>query len=789
MDTLDQQILEALEWPQLLSHLAGFAQTPAGAELLKNLPLGLDEAAVRDSLARVQEARALLEEAGTPDLSRGSPLETELGRARRGAVLEGTELYAVLESERTAAALSGLVLEEPSLCPLLAGEAEKIRTSQDFIDRLSVSIGAKGELLDTASPQLAALRRDRVSYAESIRGRLENLLHSRKLEPLIQDDFFTLREDRYVIPLKAGAQGQIKGIIHATSSTGATVFLEPEEVVESNNRLKMIDRDLAEEETRVRRELSDLVRERSESITANARIVLSFDILFAKARLAELLEAAVPELPGDRSLHLESLRHPLLVLSGFKVVANNLSVPAGCRALIVSGPNGGGKTVLLKALGLSVLLLKAGLPIPAAEGSKLPLFDKVFADIGDPQSLTEHLSSFTGHVRRVGKILEGAGKKSLVLLDEVMTGTAPEEGAVLARALIEYLSARVALVAVSTHYEEVKALAYGEGEGLGLSMGFDPVKRRPSYRAEPGTPSRSMAFEAARDGGFPADVIERAHALLSPDRRAAVVLLEKLDEERRALEELRRKAQEEFEETHLERKRYEVELAKIRERDRKALSAEAETLRQELSKARAILRTARREARAAPGLETAREVSRAIESAEKAVRQAGGIVEQPAEGSPVDWSKAKSGDAVLLEGSPIRAVLVELPDARGRVVISSGTGTLKVEKDRLRLPAPLPKKEKAIETGGYRVESKGAPPSSTLDLRGKREDEALSEVELFLDRASLAQLQQVIIIHGHGTGVLKKSIRKHLDESDYVASWRPGEPGEGGDGATVVKLG
>lgn len=783
--------LNSLEWPELLEHLAALARTESGKQAAHDLPFNLSAEAIRSSLERISEARYLLSEGHLPDLAGLTELTGELNRARRGATLSGEELWRVLEIESVTHDLQQAVSELAPEIPVLAAEIEALATDADFLRRLSRSVGAEGEILDTASPTISALRRDVRARAEGIRKRLEEVLDSEKFRPFLQDTFFTLRENRYVVPLKMGAQAQIDGIVHDTSNTEKTVFVEPREVVEANNKLKMAERELSAEEDRIRAELTALVRERSDWIEANARYLMGFDLLLAKARLSNALGSSTPEPATGGTLRLYGLVHPLLRLAGEGPIPNDLELSDTCRLFIVSGPNAGGKTVLLKALGLAALMLKAGLPVPAAAGSAMPVFGDVFADIGDPQSIAEHLSSFSGHAFRVTAILQDAGPDSLVILDEIMAGTDPAEGAALARALLEHFEQSVALTAVSTHFDEIKALGAAEGvERVVGSMQVDPRSRRPIYRLEPGTSGRSLAFEAAAQVGLPAEILDRARSFLSPEQRRAMSLLENLDAEKERLADLQEAARGAEALAGQEKHQYQRKLNELREREKRAMLTEYGELREEISRVREELKRLRRQARIAAAQSAPEELELTLHRADELAAKAAGHAETGADREPVDWSRAHPGDVVKLSGSRQQATLLELPDQKGLARIEVGGIRMEVKADRL-VSAPrgaeAPATAKPFEHSAS-VQAATESTSPVLDLRGQRGEEAIEELERFLDRALISHLREVRVIHGHGDGILKKLVRDYLRDSEYAISYRPGERAEGGDGVTVATL-
>lgn len=776
-----------LEWPSLLQRLADLAQTEEGARRGRELTTDLRIDEIRESLKLVTEAMGLLREGAAPGLSGAAPLDTPLGRASRGATLEGEDFWHIFQNEQAAGEAHALILGMATEAPTLAARCESLSISRDFISRLERSVDADGQILDTASPTLQGLRRDVRSRADGIRRRIEEVLDDERFKTFLQDDFWTLRENRYVVPLKMGAQAQIDGIVHDTSNTGQTVFLEPREIIDANNRLKTAESALAEEELRVRQDLSDRVRARLSEIETNSEFLLDLDVLLAKARLCLALDAQAPQLSEDGGLDLRELGHPLLLLDQENVVANNVTVGPDSHLLVVSGPNAGGKTVLLKSIALAALMVKAGLPIVAAEGSAIPVYDCVFADIGDAQSLAAHLSSFTGHLTQISHILREISPHSLVILDEVMSGTAPTEGAALARALLEYLAQRCALAAASTHYDEVKAMAENDARYVGLSMAIDPATLRPTYHVQPGAAARSLAFEAARQIGIPSDILESARDLLSPEKREEFTKLERVEAEARRIDSLRKEADAQLTEARRQKDEYDSKLAKLKQRSDKAILSEAQALREEISAARAALKRVRREIRLGGNAKGEDALAGALARAEKLTSTV--QTEPTPKGPSVDWKNAEVGDGVRLSGTDQVGTLIELPDSRGRVRIEVRGNRMVVDADRIE-PAKASKAAKAPEvvtTAGVVYET---PQGSvrTLDLRGEREEQALESLTKFLDQAVLSNLDEVIVIHGHGEGVLKRAVREQLRRSPYVTDFRPGGRGEGGDGVSVVSL-
>jgi DNA mismatch repair protein MutS2 len=785
-----------LGWGLLLDELAARTRTPRGARLARALePFAqIDDARARHD--EISEARALRDTGDALPLDGVRDLDEALPRAEKGGVLDGALLRDVGST-----ALAGARVKkhlQSGRAPRLLGRALLL----DELDELSGPIGrsfeegtvdGKVRLSDRASPALGTLRRRAQVVREELERKLGSLLDSAHIAEHLQDKFFTQREDRYVIPIRIDARSRVRGIVHGTSQSGQTVFVEPEEVLELNNRLKLAELEVAEEERRILAELSLLVTDALPRLRANLEILSLFDLVDAAARLSSDLRATPPEIVEEGALDLRRARHPLMALSGRECVPNDILLDHK-KTMVVSGPNAGGKTVALKTAGLSSLMALSGLHVAAQEGSRVPVFSSVLTDVGDDQSLERNLSTFSAHVLHLSDFLAAAGPRVLVLLDEVAVGTDPEQGAALAQAVLEALADRGATTIVTTHYDRLKALAPRDARFVNASVGFDVEKLLPTFQLHLGVPGASGAVVVARRLGLPESVCARATLLAGEGTTGLERLLLDVEAERRKI--LKEREMTEAERAEAERARAEAERRaeeakhKLQQARKGAHDEAVETLRQaraELDRTRAVLR--RSGGKITPA--EVSEVKREIDEAARAMREAA-PAPAPPPGRPATLEELRPGVEVFVEKLGGKAAVLSVKGEK--IVVQAGIlkATVAVEEVRI-LDGKIQKS--ARQQRGHNAFDDVAPALNqergfaTLDVRGERADAALGRAEKFLDDALRAGKEAVLVIHGHGTGKLRDMLRSELRGFPGVSGVRAGEPGEGGDGVTVITLG
>lgn len=806
--TLQERSWEALEWPKLKEKLADLATSVPGKEFCRNLPLADDEATISAGLQETTECKDLLEEEGDIPLAGIHDLREVLERAAKEAVLEPKDLIAVGETLRAGARLKSFFQQRRNVCPLLSRLTGPLSDLNELADCIARSFDPSGNLSDDASPVLRSLRRQVRLLHQQIKDHLESILNDPSYAQELQDNYYTIRANRYVIPVKAEARSRVPGIVHDSSLSGATVFIEPQSLVERNNQLKMAELELDREVYRILKELSILVADHAGEILADLQILARVDLVNSKARLSQIMKGCAPAVNARGRVRLLDVRHPLLALAREDVVPNVLCLGREFQALIITGPNAGGKTITLKTMGLCALMVRAGLHLAAAPGSEMAIFSGIYADIGDQQSIESNLSTFSAHLLNMIEILHHAGPGALVLLDEVATSTDPHEGASLAQAVLEQFVDRGALVLATTHYGQLKALPIRDSRFANAGMEFHTTDLRPTYRLELGVPGRSFGMEIAHRLGLSSEAYRRAKDLLGEEQASLEVLLEDLEkrrlvlsDEQKLLERLRKEA----ETMHGE---YQERLAGLKEEKREILNRSLREITSLVSNAKGEIETILDEAKKDRRLERLREAKRSLDRLENQVRS--GIQEVVKDLLPPQVSESSAplpcrpGEEVEVISLGQKGILLEDPTRSSRVQVQVGQVKMTVGADNLRpwhsrsVPSGSSKPMRSAKlrsTAGRNlteavdeVEVHLPRSENTCDLRGLRVDEALDEAEKYLDRAILSHLSHVYLIHGHGTGALKASLRRYLETSPYVRRFRPGEPQEGGDGVTLVEL-
>lgn len=785
-----------LGWPRILEALAARCRLPAGRRRALALPFQPTAADAREALLRVGEARALSEAGVALPLGGIGDVEPHVDRVARGGVLEPVALRECAALVRAAARTRQALRARSEESPRLWAAAEPLTDAPSLADRIERAIEPSGAISDRASPALAEARERARGLHRALKVQVEALLDDADMQRHLRDRYFTIRNERYVLPILAGARSAVPGIVHNASQSGQTLFVEPDSMVELGNELSIANAVAAEEEQRILRELSEALHAAAGTLAHDLAALAGLDVLEASARLASDLDAHAPEVaPAAAGFELRSLRHPLLVLQGKPVVASDVRVSPPQRALIVSGPNGGGKTVAITAVGLSALMLRAGLPVAAAAGSRLPFFLEVAAAVDEKGDLAKDLSTFTAHLAAVREMLAGAVPGSLVLVDEIAADTDPREGAALAAAILEALVERGALVLVTTHLDELKALALTDARYANARVGFDAERLRPTYQLHLGTPGSSSAIEVAGRVGLPPAVVERARAALGGHGGALGQALRALDEERARLEAERRRAAETLERSRRAEERARAAEEAARRAEREAAARVGAALAEELEAARAEVAELLAELQAKPSVKAATDAAARVEAWRATVAGAARTAQARAEAGPEALPSGR-----VERGARVR--IVSLGQDGEVVEVEGGSAVVRAGPLKVRRPVsdllPLQGKAREAALGRSRAERLSAaaearpdaPRSAErrLDVRGLHVEELAREVDRFLDRLYSAGEAECVVFHGHGTGALKQAVREHLAASPYVGAFRPGDRHEGGDGVTVVSF-
>jgi DNA mismatch repair protein MutS2 len=786
-----------LDYDRVLGALAERCAGPLGSDLARELPFASSRSEARSILAEAAEATKLLANNEPIPIGEVPDIRDAIDRVRVGGVLAGAELRAIANALGSARLLRRFLTTRRDRCPALFAACATDPTLDTVADEIAECFDADGTLSDRASARLRELRSEHQTSRQRMLSRMDDLMT--RYEGIIQDRFVTEREGRYVLPVRSDAHERFPGIVHSTSATGATLFVEPRAVVAMGNRLKMLEADVERETNVVLARLSARVADVMSSVEACARAIALADVRAATAKLARDLEMTFPTVVDEPRLELRRARHPLLALESNAVVASDLALASG-RAMVVSGPNAGGKTVALKSMGLAALMTRAGLPFPCAEGSTMGLFDIVLTDVGDDQSLQKSLSTFSAHVSNLAGILTETTPGAIVLLDELAGGTDPREGEALAAGILDSLCARGGAVAVTTHYEGLKALALGDARFDNASMSIDSKTMSPTFRLAMGVPGSSSALAIARRYGMPSTVIERAERFLTREDVSFEMLVKKLEDERAALEMARTAAEQREREAGEAKVHLEEEIERARARDRQAMTREAHELVARLQRAKEELRGAQARLRVkSPNAAELKDVARTIERVAAEVAIGGALdplVSRADDGDrrPLRPDELRRGAKVYVSRLRAEAEVIErLPD--GNVRVAAGSMKLVVAPSELASPkedepvSPAKGSTKSRIAGrAHRDDTVIPTEDNSCDLRGMRADDAVSLATTFLDRSLNEGRGVAFLIHGHGTGALREAVRESLGRSPYVAKFRPGESGEGGDGVTVVWL-
>ena len=788
MNDLFEKSIRLLELPQVLELLAGQAVTEEGRERCAALRPFTDRDDVARALAETTAAVRLLSLYGSPPLSGVKPVAASLQRADMGGSLNTRELLeiaGVLRAARSGKEYGGDREEEKTCIDHLF---RSLTANRYLEERITTSIVGDNELADAASPELASIRRHIRATESRVRDILQKLVSSSQSKYL-QENIVTMRAGRFVVPVKAEHKNDIPGLVHDVSASGGTFFIEPMGVVKANNELRELRAAEKKEVERILAELSAECAAHKEDILEDYTLLVLLDCIFARAGLSVRMDGTEPRL-SDRSLHIRRARHPLL--DPKKAVPNDLELGERFDTLVITGPNTGGKTVTLKTIGLLTLMAQCGLHIPAGADSAVRVFDRVLADIGDEQSIAQSLSTFSSHMTNIVGILRQADDRSLILFDELGAGTDPVEGAALAAAIIQRARDLGAHVAATTHYAELKIYAMTTPGVENGSCEFNVDTLAPTYRLLIGVPGKSNAFAISRRLGLDEGVIQAAAARIDAENVRFEDVLSQMEVRRQELERERDEAarlRREAAQAAARAEEYRRETEKARDRAAEKARAEAEEVLRQAREASdqvfAQLREMEKQSRKEQNWQQVNDQrARARHLLNEAEDRLGRRPEAPV---PPPTRPAREGDTVELVSMGTRADVLSV-NRDGTLRLQAGILTITARQDEVRVVEGETKKkvERQVNTARARLHAAGAP--AQVDLRGMTVDEALAALDLYLDNAMMARLETVTIIHGKGTGAVRKAVREHLKRSRYVKSFRPGRYGEGEDGVTVAEL-
>ncbi|AGB41967.1 MutS2 family protein [Halobacteroides halobius DSM 5150] len=788
---MDKHALEVLEFDKIKEQLREHTTSKIGNHLVEKLSPSTDLEFIESRQQEVTEATKILSRESAPPFGGIYDIRSALKKVEKGAILGADELLDILititSGKKLRSYFLGLEDEDNEYVRILKISSQ-IETFSNLEQKIRKAVDNQGQIKDSASSKLADLRRKIRNTSDRIKNKLNSILNSNRYQSYIQESVVTIRDQRYVIPVKAAKQSDFPGIIHDKSASGQTVFIEPMPVVEINNKLQQLRSEEEEEIKRILQELSIEVEKRLQPIKETIKVLAVLDFIFAKAKYSIELEASEPILNSKGQINLIKARHPLLTED---VVPIDVQLGDNFASLVITGPNTGGKTVSLKTIGLLTIMGQAGLHVPALSGSKLAIFNQVYADIGDEQSIEQNLSTFSSHMTQIIKIVERASINSLVLLDELGAGTDPVEGSALARGILDYLHQQGAKTVATTHYSELKTYAYNQDGVENASVEFDVETLAPTYNLQMGLPGRSNAFQIASRLGLSDEIIDKASQFLDQEDIELDNIIKQIEEDKREYQQKKESAQENKRQARELREEYEAKLKKLeaqKEREMKEAYREANKI---------IKRAQQKANKIIDELKEQRQLNdRKIEGARSELREERKDLKEErqelieAKREQKEVPDIKVGDKVKLSNLNQKGKVLEIHSGKEEALVQAGIMKVTVDLRELEKTTIESKTNNNTRVNISQVKSNKAKNiSPELDLRGLRVVEAKNKLDKYLDDALLANLNQVEIIHGKGTGTLREVVDEMLKNYRNIKDYRLGRPKEGGTGVTIVNLG
>lgn len=788
--------LKTLELDKILEMLAEYTSNDDSKAAALALRPDCDLERVRYECLKTSQALELSVQFGTPPFSRFKDVTSTAARAKSGAVISLRDLMDIAAMLRQIKNLSDWYSHCENIETELSYLFSRLQPNDWLLEKLERSIISENEISDAASPELAAIRRKINRAGMQLRETLDKMVKSKSTQQYLQESAVTIRDGRFVLPVKSEYRGKVNGLIHDTSATGQTIFIEPMAIVEANNDIRILQGKEQEETERIIRELCSECGGYADILCENYKVCVELNLYFAKSNLAARLNCSLPEITNDGKMHLKKARHPLLDKNS--AVPVELSLGENYQALIITGPNTGGKTVALKTAGLLCAMTMCGMLIPVADGSRISIFSNILADIGDSQSIEQNLSTFSSHTNKVIEILKTANDSSLVLLDELGSGTDPVEGAALAVSIIKRLMENGAKIMVTTHYQELKVFAIDSPDVQNASCEFDIETLRPTYRLIVGSPGKSNAFAISAGLGMPEDIIEDAKNRVDDANTRLEEVIGKLEAARMDLERQkdeisRLKAKAAEHEYELRREREELEAARANELERARLramtiieqtKAESNELIDELER----LRKEKDKKDFGSGVSAVK--SKAKQSFNRMYDAANPVDSQKNDEEYVLPRKLRRGDTVYVKDLNRKGIISGDPDGSDFVFVQMGVMKTKMNISRLRLeetPKPVQKRkpQRSMNKVGVKAERRG---KMELDIRGCACDDGVYQLDAFIDQAVMSNISTVTVIHGKGTGLLRNAVHRRLKAHPSVKAFRLGLFGEGEDGVTIAEL-
>lgn len=780
-----QKSQKALEYDKILKELANFAKTDQSQKLCLELTPYVKIEDMQRELDYTREAKSLL------DLSGDIPIDyiqnfSEL--KKKSEYFNEEELIDISNSMRTFRLVRNYIKENLSYETNLAKFADDIYTNKELEEKIHDTFDENHTVKRNATPELAGLYASLRDTETALKEKVQELMNTPSFQAHLQENIYTLRDDRIVFQVKASDKSKVSGIVHDVSATNKTFYIEPSQIVPMNNKIRELKSKIYGEVIRILTVLTNSVRKELTEFINAEKAIAKIDMIFAKARYAVKTQAVEPFINKEKIIKIDLMRHPLLIDRVDNIIENDFLLGDGYNSIIITGSNTGGKTVTLKTVGLFILMMKSGMFLPCAEAHIYP-YEKVFADIGDEQSILQSLSTFSSHMKNIIDIINHANTESIVLIDELCAGTDPQEGAILAEVILKHLAKKKVASVITTHYGELKALEYTDSYFKNASVEFDTETLKPTYKLVIGIPGLSNAILISSNLGLNEDLVWEAKGLLITKRDNSSIAVEKLHDTQLQLDNNLKNAAKLNEEAEELKTYYEKELAQHKKDKKRLLKQLKDKFEGQINYARREIKEILEELRKEKSEKIARRSYDRLANMEDQMRNKVSSVEDAETYTELDWSDIKINDVVMIKDLNQQVKILSLPDKSDSLYIQMGMIKTKVNKDRLAVYDE--KLTNKINLPSFKKEPfnlKRYDISNTLDLRGERVEEALDNLEAYLDKASLANLTPVYIIHGHGTGALKSAVRDFVSTSPYVAKYRPGETAEGGDGVCVIDI-
>ncbi|OPJ55173.1 endonuclease MutS2 [Alkalithermobacter paradoxus] len=790
---MNERSLRVLEYNKIIDMLKDKVACSLGLKHIDKLVPSSNYEEVINMQKETSEAESILIKRGSFPLGGIHDIEILVKKASIGSSLDPGQLLMVADTLRGARLIRNFMKNEDgeSKYEIIEGLVSSLNVFRDIEDSIYNSIASESEVSDSASPELRSIRRKIVQKNEGIRSKLNSIISSTTYQKYLQEAIVTIRGDRFVVPVKQEYRSSVPGIVHDQSSSGATLFIEPMSVVEMNNELRELRIKEKEEIEKILKELSNLVGSVSNELISNGKVLGKLDFIFAKGKLSISMRGISPEINNDKYINIKNGRHPLL--DPKSVVPTNIWVGKDFNTLVITGPNTGGKTVTLKTVGLFQLMVQSGLHIPADFGTVMSVFDNIFADIGDEQSIEQSLSTFSSHMTNIVNILREVNENSLVLFDELGAGTDPVEGAALAISILDYLYNINARTIGTTHYSELKHYALTKDGVENASVEFDLETLSPTYKLLIGVPGKSNAFEISRKLGLDEYIIENAKSLISRENIEFEELLQNIEKDRIKAQEEREEAQRLKTQIQRLKDEYQEKVDKLASNKEKMIQEAKREAQKIISQAKEEVEEAIKEIRRLEKQEYSKDKNKEIENIRSKINKSMGSVQTSVKDMIIPKvskkviKNIKAGDEVKVVSLNQEGTILSVDNDKKEALVQIGIMKMNLPFASLEKIDSI-KKELSKSGTGKILKSKASNIKSEIDLRGMNLEDAMSQVDKYLDDAYLAGLPKVTIIHGVGTGVLKSGIKQMLKKHKHVKSQRDGAYGEGGSGVTIVEI-